>query len=218
MNRLAIVPLAAFLSLLGAHQAVAGLELISFEIPDPDGSTHVAASKAPDTYVGVPMDLPKQLDPELIAIRDAGEALPVGVIEHAEARLDATRRRVDEEAATNGDEKIVARMAEEFGMTEEALHGERDHLTVGWGNLLVAHTIVANARIRLTVAQLFDLYHEGVQWAQIAGGLKLDLNEFAWAVGVETRVALGFGRPDGQIAAVPAEPLEPGLSAEAGSR
>src|SRR5207244_1169896 len=108
----------------------------------------------------------------------------------AEARLEASAKRADDEAKATGDAKVAARLATEFGMTAEALMAEKNDLSTSWGQLMIAHSLAANSKTDLTVAQLIQLRGE-MGWGQIAAGLGLKLGETVSAVRAESKVATG---------------------------
>jgi hypothetical protein len=120
--------------------------------------------------------------------------------------LEGTVRAIDKEAS-RGDGKVGGRMAEEFRVPPEALLSERTRLSAGWGELVVAHTLLANTKSGVTIDQLFDMRAEGMGWGQIAHGLGLKQNDVVKAVRTEGQVMRGKSKPDGSAA--PIASLEP---------
>src|SRR5262245_52424653 len=60
---------------------------------------------------------------------------------------------VEADAATAKKEKVevAGRLAAAFGGIPELYTGERDRLKVGWGELIIAHTILTNAKTTVTI-------------------------------------------------------------------
>jgi hypothetical protein len=111
-------------------------------------------------------------------------------------KLEGTLRAVDKEAA-KGDGAVSVRMVAEFRISPEAILSERTRLSAGWGELLVAHTLLANTKSGITIDHLFDMRDEGMGWGQIAHGLGLKQNEVVTAVRAEGRVIRGKSKPGG---------------------
>jgi hypothetical protein len=87
-------------------------------------------------------------------------------------------------------------------VSADALSDERARLDAGWGELMIAHTLDANAKTDLTMDQIFALRQEGMGWGRIAAGLGLSPGNVKGAVQAETRVARGIDRPDGRVAPI----------------
>lgn len=134
----------------------------------------------------------------------------------AEAKLEATAKRVDEDA-TKGEQMVAGRLAKEFGLTVQALLEEKSQLGVSWGQLMIAHTLDANAKADVTVRQLVEMHADGMGWGQVAAGLGLKLGEVVSAVNSEGRVAQGELRADGKVALVHGEGAKAGLGVGAGA-
>ncbi len=134
----------------------------------------------------------------------------------AEAKLEATAQRVDEDAE-KGENAIAARLAKEFGLTVQALLEEKSRLGVSWGQLMIAHTLDANAKTDITVQQLVELHVDGMGWGQVAAGLGLKLGDVVSAVNSEGRVAGGEVRADGKVAVIHGEGARAGLGMGAGA-
>ena len=121
-----------------------------------------------------------------------------------EKQLDEVEKQVENEGTSKGDAEVAGRIATEFGMTPDALTAERAQYGRGWGELVVAHTLQANAKSDVTVADLFDMRAQGMGWGQIAAGLGLKLGAVVPAVKAEGRVALGLEKGDGKVATIAA--------------
>jgi hypothetical protein len=128
----------------------------------------------------------------------------------ASAKLSATiqkqladiSREIDAEANEKGDVVIAGRIAPEFGMTAAAMMAEQSKFDVGPGELMIAHTLMANSKSNVTLEQLFALHSEGFGWGQIAHGLDLKLGEVTAAMKSESNVAAGRAKADGKPARI----------------
>ncbi|HEY3215524.1 MAG TPA: hypothetical protein VGK93_03430 [Candidatus Eisenbacteria bacterium] len=143
-------------------------------------------------------------------IRNKGAKVSADVRAKAEAKLTASATVVDNEA-TKGEETVASRLAAEFGMTGEALAAEKTQLGTSWGQLMIAHTLMANATTQLTCQQLLDMRSD-MGWGQIAAGLGLKLGDAVSAVSSEGRVASGRVRADGKVAVIHGEGAKAGLA------
>jgi hypothetical protein len=117
------------------------------------------------------------------------------------AEIDAAAKETD--AASAADERQVAdRLGTEFGITGDALIAEKSDLSTSWGQLMIAHTLMANATADVTAKQLFGMKTQGMGWGQIAAGMGLRLGDAISAVKAEGRVAKGLDKPDGNVATI----------------
>jgi hypothetical protein len=138
----------------------------------------------------------------LARIRDEGKKVDVKTDQKVNAALDAASNDVEKNVATDGDAKIATRLAAEFGTTPDALLSEKSDVKASWGQLKIAHSLLANGAVDLTTKQIFDLRGEGMSWGQIANGMGLHLGEVVKAAREEARVAKGVSQPDGKVAVV----------------
>ncbi len=134
-----------------------------------------------------------------------------------EKQLDEIEKQVENEGTSKGDAEVAGRVAAEFGATADALTAERGQYGRGWGELVVAHTLQANAKSDITVADLYDMRSQGMGWGAIAAGLGLKLGEVVPAVKSEGRVAMGLEKGDGKAATIAAATLGTKGSKAAGS-
>jgi len=142
-------------------------------------------------------------DAKLTAIRERAMATPEKEKKDTEAKLDATKSTVDKEAATKGDKTVADRLSKEFGMTSDALTAEKTQFSTGWGDLMIAHTLLANAGDKVTMDQLFQMHTaDGMGWGQIAHGLGLNLGSTVSAVKSQGAVATGKSKADGKVATI----------------
>ncbi len=150
------------------------------------------------------------------AVRKKGAAVPKETRAKAEAKIETEAKRLNDQAGSEGDAKVAARLAAEFGMTADQLTAEKNELKASWGELMIAHSLEANTKTDVTTSQLFDLRKEGMGWGQIAAGLGLKLGETVSAVHAETRVATGKAAADGKVAAIHGEGARVGVGVGAG--
>lgn len=138
----------------------------------------------------------------LKAIRERAAKMPATDREEIEKKLAANAKDVDVEAVTNGDATVADRFAAEFGTTPEGLLSERTQNNVGWGEVMIAHTLLANAPSGTTIDQLYTLHADGMGWGQVAFGMGLRAGSVAAAVKTETMVARGTVKADGKTAKI----------------
>jgi len=151
---------------------------------------------ATSTEAGVQANVP------LNGIRDRAKKASAKAYAAVQKDLAAISRRVDAEVSEHGDAVVAARIAPEFGMTAEAMIAEQSTADAELGELMIAHTLMANSKVAVTVEQLFVLQREGLGWGQIAHGLNLKLGEVTAAVRSEGNVAAGLAKADGKTAAI----------------
>lgn len=150
-------------------------------------------------------------DVGLQGIKDRARWAPADICEETDKKLQGTVRAIDKEAAKNGDRLVMARIAAEFRIPAERVLAERARLSAPWGDLVVAHTLLASAR-GVTVDQLFDMRAEGMGWGQIAWGLGFQQKDVTAAVQTEGKVIRGQSEPDGKPARIAS--IEPQLAVE----
>ena len=150
----------------------------------------------------VPVADPAMVDPKLAEIRTRAREMPPSKRESIEKQLLTSSKRVDTDAAKLGEIPVRDRLAAEFGMTPEALAAQREVFKMGWGELMMAHTLVANANGELTMEQVDALRKEGLGWGELAHGLGLNTTGFVTAVKNEVSVARGTAKPDGKAPVV----------------
>jgi len=153
----------------------------------------------------------------LMTIKDKGAKVSATARAKADAKLEAAAKKANDEATKNGDEKVAARLAGEFGATAEAMMSEKQTLDASWGELMIAHSLDANTKTEVTVAQLFELRKEGTGWGQIAAGLGLKLGDCVSAAQAEAKVAAGLAKADGKVAVIHGEGARAGVGANAGT-
>lgn len=136
------------------------------------------------------------------SIREKGAKLSSKESKSIDAKLEATEKGVDASAAKSGDQVVAGRLATEFGTTADAMMQEKSQFNVGWGQLVVANTLMANAKTPVTLQQLFDMRNSGMGWGQIAHGMGLKLGDVVSASKSEASVATGKTKPSGKVATI----------------
>jgi len=145
--------------------------------PAPDASA-TQATPAPATAAGsagadaaVSASAAQKSNPVVDRVKDRGTKVSAKERALVDKQLDEIEKQVENEGASKGDAEVAGRIATEFGLTADALTAERAQYSRGWGELIVAHTLQANATSEVTVADLFDLRSQGMGWGVIAAGL-----------------------------------------------
>jgi len=160
-----------------------------------------ATTPAPATETTPAVDATAAADP-LAVIRTEGKKVEPKLDKKSSEALDAVANDVEKNVATDGDAKIAERLAVEFGTTPDALTAEKNEVKTSWGQLMIAHALMANGTQAVTAKQLFDLRNEGMSWGQIATGMGLKVGDVVKAAKEEARVAKGLQKADGTVAVV----------------
>jgi len=171
---------------------LASLGVASAQSSDPamSGATSVEAHDQADT------------DPSLKAIRDRAKSASPKASAAVDKKLTKVSAGIDAQASAKGKAGAAGRVAPEFGMTGDALVAEADQFGAGLGEVIIAHTLLANSKTTVTMDQLFAMRKDGMGWGQIAQGLNLRLGEVVSAVMSEGRVARGAAKADGKAAMI----------------
>lgn len=169
-------------------------------VPAPVTQTQTTTTTSGEATAQAP-DVSKS-EARLKAIRDRAAKMPAADREEIEKKLEGNAKDVDVEAVTSGDATVADRFAAEFGVTAEALLAERTQYNVGWGEVMIAHTLLANAPSGTTIDQLYTLHGEGMGWGQVAFGMGLRVGSVAAAMKTETMVARGNMKADGKAAKI----------------
>ena len=183
--------------------------------PAPDASA-TQATPAPAT-AAVSAGAAQKSNPVVDRVKERGMKASAKDRAQVEKQLDEIEKQVENEGTSKGDAEVAGRVAAEFGATADALTAERGQYGRGWGELVVAHTLQANAKSDITVADLYDMRSQGMGWGAIAAGLGLKLGEVVPAVKSEGRVAMGLEKGDGKAATIAAATLGTKGSKAAGS-
>ncbi|HET9951252.1 MAG TPA: hypothetical protein VFS09_05590 [Candidatus Eisenbacteria bacterium] len=128
---------------------------------------------------------------DLKRIRERAGQVDPKEMEATEKSLRETAEEVDASMAKKEKVEAAGRLAAEFGGIPELYIGEHERLKRGWGEIAIAHMLLANAKTTLTIDQIFDLRQEKMGWGQIAHGLDLNAGEFAKSAQAQMRSAAG---------------------------
>ena len=152
-----------------------------------------AAPKAPDLQPQDPATSPETANAmaDLKRIRQRAGQVDPKEQEATEKSLKATAAEVDAGTAKKDKVEVAGRLAAQFGGIPELYLGEHDRLKQSWGELAIAHTLLANSKTTLTIDQLFDLRQEKLGWGQIAHGLDLNMGEFTKMAQANGHAAVG---------------------------
>jgi hypothetical protein len=172
--------------------------------PAPDAAA--PAPSAPATGAPAVSETPAAApasNPAIDRVKERGMKASEKERADVEKKLDDLEKEIETEATTKGDAAVTGRIGAEFGLTADALTAERTQYGRGYGELLVAHTLMANAgKTDVTMADLFTMRSQGMGWGAIAAGLDLKLGEVVSAVRSEQRVAMGLDKGDGKAATI----------------
>ena len=151
----------------------------------------------------------------LESVRSKGAQMSGEMRAQMEAKLEASAQKADA-AGTKHESEVAGRLANEFHTTAAVLTEEKARLQTGWGQLVIAHTLTANAQPAISVDQLSAMRASGMGWGQIAAGLGLNLGEVESATRSEAKVASGEHRADGRVAVIHGEGARAGLGVSTG--
>ena len=177
------------------------------ETTAPPAASAPASTPAPDASAAQPAPAPAaatapKSTPAMDHMKELGMKASAKERTDVDKSIDEIEKNVENETAAKGDAEVSARIAGEFGMTPDALTAERSQYGRGWGELMIAHTLLANAKTDATLSDFFGLRSQGQGWGVIAAGLGLKLGEVTPALKSEGRVAMGLEKPDGKPAVI----------------
>jgi len=198
----------------GTQAHASGSAAVSLITSHREGSAQATTGAEADAQMKADADASYQRLKQEIQARGARTSASARAA--AEARFEASGKRVDEEASKD-EAQVAARLAAEFKTMPGALLGEKNRLDAGWGELMIAYALSANAKASVTAEQLLQLRADHTGWGQIAAGLGLDLGDAANAAKAEARVAAGLAKPDGRVAVIHGEGARAGVGAGIGA-
>jgi hypothetical protein len=176
--------------------------------PAPDAAAQQKNQATPAADAGAKVDASAKetaavkSNPEMDKVKERGMKASAKERADVDKKLDEIEKQIENETIAKGDATVAGRISGEFGMTADALTAERSQYSRGWGELLVAHTILANTKAPITMADVFQARSQGTGWGVIAAGLDLKLGEVVNAVRTEGRVAAGLAKGDGKPAMI----------------
>ena len=155
-----------------------------------------------------------------LAARERGKGVTAKETATIDKDLTTVAKGVDDKAAKDGDATVAGRLASDFGVSSDALMAEKTKYNVGWGDLMIAHTLGSNTLTGVTVDEILMMRTtDAMGWGGIASGLDLKLGNVVSGVKSEAKVATGASRADGKpakIAVAEAAPSSTGSSSSSG--
>jgi len=155
-----------------------------------------------------------------LAARERGKGVTAKETATIDKDLTTVAKGVDDKAAKDGDATVAGRLASDFGVSSDALLAEKAKYNVGWGDLMIAHTLGSNTLTGVTVDEILMMRTtDAMGWGGIASGLDLKLGNVVSGVKSEAKVATGASRADGKpakIAVAEAAPSSTGSSSSSG--
>ena len=216
--------------------ALAGWELAYAQAPDTTGAAPGApgtttsttttttttpsgdASSTTTTTTNTPAATPPSA--AYLAARERGKGVTAKETATIDKDLTTVAKGVDDKAAKDGDATVAGRLASDFGVSSDALMAEKTKYNVGWGDLMIAHTLGSNTLTGVTVDEILIMRTtDAMGWGGIASGLDLKLGNVVSGVKSEAKVATGASRADGKpakIAVAEAAPSSTGSSSSSG--
>jgi hypothetical protein len=138
----------------------------------------------------------------MAAILERGAKQPQKARTEAEAKLQEIVNEMNGSAVSGGNDKVAERFAEELAMTKDAVSAEKTSTGMSWGDLMLAHLLLANVGPDLTVDQIQQMKKDGNGWGVIAAGMGYKLGDVVGALRAEAKVASGTAKGDGKVAAL----------------
>jgi hypothetical protein len=135
---------------------------------------------------------------DLSAVRARAQMMPIDTRIDVDKRIGATVERVNRQALERGSSAMAARLSAEFSVPKEALLEEKGTLGWSWGEVMIAHTLLANTPKGMAFQDLETLRSDGLSWAAIAYGLRFRMEDFEDAIKAQGRVAMGLTKADGK--------------------
>ena len=163
------------------------------------GGTPVGADEATSNS---PAPAGGEVKADLSEIRARAQTMPIDSRLDIDKRIGTTVERVNAQARGKGQAAVAKRLAAEFATTSDALLEEKSQHGLSWGEMVIAHTLLANSGEKVTFPDLATLRSEGLSWGAIAFGLRFHMEDFEEAIKSEGKVAMGLTKADGK-----AEPI-----------
>jgi hypothetical protein len=197
--------------------ALAGWELAYAQAPDTTG----AAPSAPGTTTSTTTtNTPAATPPSAayLAARERGKGVTAKETATVDKDLTTVAKGVDDKAAKDGDATVAGRLASDFGVSSDALMAEKAKYNVGWGDLMIAHTLGSNTLTGVTVDEILIMRTtDAMGWGGIASGLDLKLGNVVSGVKSEAKVATGASRADGKPAKISVAEVAPSSTGSSSS-
>jgi hypothetical protein len=209
MKTVSTLILIALLSLLGSKIAAAQTDPGT---PGTPGSPATTQSTTDTTGVsaGTGVVIETRYVPTRGYTRAAERARRANAEEAAriDKQLTQMATQIDKGATRDGNAKIAERLASDFGLRSDSLAAQRTRYGVGWGDLLIAHTLYASrdttvADSAVTLDDIFRMRSDRMGWGQIASGLDLRMGDVVPTIRTQSRVATGEVRANGRPEIIP---------------
>jgi hypothetical protein len=214
--------------------ALAGWELAYAQAPDTTGAAPSApgtttsttttttttpsgdASSTTTTTTNTPAATPPSA--AYLAARERGKGVTAKETATVDKDLTTVAKGVDDKAAKDGDATVAGRLASDFGVSSDALMAEKAKYNVGWGDLMIAHTLGSNTLTGVTVDEILIMRTtDAMGWGGIASGLDLKLGNVVSGVKSEAKVATGASRADGKPAKISVAEVAPSSTGSSSS-
>ena len=214
--------------------ALAGWELAYAQAPDTTGAAPGApgtttsttttttttpsgdASSTTTTTTNTPAATPPSA--AYLAARERGKGVTAKETATIDKDLTTVAKGVDDKAAKDGDATVAGRLASDFGVSSDALMAEKTKYNVGWGDLMIAHTLGSNTLTGVTVDEILIMRTtDAMGWGGIASGLDLKLGNVVSGVKSEAKVATGASRADGKPAKISVAEVVPSSTGSSSS-
>jgi len=138
-----------------------------------------------------------------LAARERGKSVSAKETATVDKNLTTVAKQVDDLAAKSGDATVAGRLASDFGVSSDALMAEKAKYNVGWGDLMIGHTLTSNTLTGVTMDEIMAMRTtDAMGWGAIASGLDLKLGNVVSGVKSEAKVAMGSSRADGKPAKI----------------
>jgi hypothetical protein len=112
----------------------------------------------------------------------ASAGTPVVTKETALQRIQRSVARIDREAATpEGEERVVQRLALQFGMPEDSLRAKREAWSLSYGELAMVFGFARSARRQSATLpeEIVEMRRSGTDWRAIAKHLGVNVDTVA---------------------------------------
>lgn len=153
-----------------------------------------------------------------LAARERGKGVTAKETTTIDKDLTTVAKGVDDKAAKDGDATVAGRLASDFGVSSDALLAEKAKYNVGWGDLMIAHTLGSNTLTGVTVDEILIMRTtDAMGWGGIASGLDLKLGNVVSGVKSEAKVATGASRADGKPAKISVAEVAPSSTGSSSS-
>lgn len=216
--------------------ALAGWELAYAQATDPTGAAPGTPGTTTSTTTTTPTTPPADAtsttttttstpatppSAAYLAARERGKGVTAKETATIDKDLTTVTKGVDDKAVKDGDATVAGRLASDFGVSSDALLAEKAKYNVGWGDLMIAHTLGSNTLTGVTVDEIMLMRTtDAMGWGAIASGLDLKLGNVVSGVKSQGKVATGASRADGKpakIAVAEVAPNTTGSSTSGGS-